>query len=98
MENFVLYNPVKLHFGRGVVNNLGKSVSKYGKRVLLVYGGGSIKKNGIYVQVMDQMKKSGLEVFEYQGINRITSYNVCYTKLLRGQLRLQGRIVGRRDK
>jgi len=68
MENFVLYNPVKLHFGRGVVNNLGKSVSKYGKRVLLVYGGGSIKKNGIYVQVMDQMKKSGLEVFEYQGI------------------------------
>ena len=47
-----LYNPVKLHFGRGVVENLGNAISKYGKRVLLVYGGGSIKKNGIYEQVM----------------------------------------------
>ena len=68
MENFVLYNPVKLHFGRGVVNTLGTSLSKYGKRVLLVYGGGSIKKNGLYGLVMEQMQKSGYKVFEYAGI------------------------------
>jgi alcohol dehydrogenase YqhD (iron-dependent ADH family) len=68
MDNFILYNPVKLHFGRGVVENLGDSISKYGKRVLLVYGGGSIKKNGIYQQVFDQLGRIGAEVFEYPGI------------------------------
>ena len=68
MESFILYNPVKVHFGRGVVDSLGKTVSNYGKRVLLVYGGGSIKKNGIYNQVMEQLHKSGAEVFEYHGI------------------------------
>lgn len=63
-----MYNPVKLHFGRGVADNLGKSVSKYGKRVLLVYGGGSIKRNSVYDEVMAQLQKIGAEVFEYQGI------------------------------
>jgi alcohol dehydrogenase YqhD (iron-dependent ADH family) len=68
MENFVYYNPVKVHFGRGVVDGLGKIVPKYGKRVLLVYGGGSIKRNGIYGKVIDQLRKAEAEVFEYQGI------------------------------
>jgi len=68
MENFILHNPVKLHFGKNVVENLGKSVSHYGKKVLLVYGGGSIKRNGIYGQVTDQLRKAGAEVFEYPGI------------------------------
>jgi len=68
MEQFILYNPVKLHFGRGVAEHLGNTVLKYGKRVLLLYGGGSIKKNGIYDQVMAQLKNIGAEVFEYQGI------------------------------
>jgi alcohol dehydrogenase YqhD (iron-dependent ADH family) len=68
MENFILYNPVKLHFGRGVVQNLGNTIAKYGRRVLLVYGGGSIKKNGIYQQVLEQLQKIDAEVFEYQGI------------------------------
>jgi hypothetical protein len=68
MEKFTLYNPVKLHFGKGVVKDLGKVVSNYGKRVLLVYGGGSIKRNGIYDQVREQLDKSGAVVFEYAGI------------------------------
>jgi len=68
MENFVMHNPVKLHFGRGVVIGLGEAVAKYGKRVLLVYGGGSIKKNGIYEQVAEQLQKIGAQVFEYSGI------------------------------
>jgi alcohol dehydrogenase YqhD (iron-dependent ADH family) len=68
MENFVYYNPVKLHFGRGAVEGLGKVVKNYGNKVLLVYGGGSIKKNGIYDQVVAQLHKIGAEVFEYQGI------------------------------
>jgi alcohol dehydrogenase YqhD (iron-dependent ADH family) len=68
MENFVLYNPVKVHFGKNVVENLGKTVTHYGKKVLLVYGGGSIKRNGIYDQVTVQLEKAGAEVFEYHGI------------------------------
>ena len=63
-----MYNPVKLHFGRGVVEKLGVTLLKYGRRVLLVYGGGSIKKNGIYDEVMAQLHKAGVDVFEYQGI------------------------------
>lgn len=68
MENFIAYNPTKLHFGKDVVNGLGKAVSEYGKKVLLVYGGGSIKKNGIYDQVMDQLYSVGVDVLEYSGI------------------------------
>ena len=68
MENFIFYNPVKLHFGRGVVGKLGNVISKYGNRVLFVYGGGSIKKNGIYEQLIEQLSLSGAEVFEYCGI------------------------------
>lgn len=68
MENFTLYNPVKLYFGKNVVENLGKVVTHYGKKVLLVYGGGSIKKNGIYDMILKQLELSGAEVFEYPGI------------------------------
>lgn len=68
MERFIMYNPVKLHFGRGVVDSLGNTISKYGIKVLLVYGGGSIKKNGIYDRVMQQLTKARVEVFEYSGI------------------------------
>jgi alcohol dehydrogenase YqhD (iron-dependent ADH family) len=68
MENFIMYNPVKLHFGRGVVEDLGHTVRKYGTRVLLVYGGGSIKRNGVYDQVMHQLRGAGLEISEYSGI------------------------------
>ncbi len=68
MENFIAYNPTKLHFGKGVMDGLGKAVAEYGKRVLLVYGGGSIKKNGIYDKVIQQLKSINAEIFEYQGI------------------------------
>jgi len=68
MENFIAYNPVKLHFGKDVLNSLGKSVKEYGKKVLLVYGGGSIKKNGVYEKVIEQLQNINAEVYEYTGI------------------------------
>lgn len=68
MENFIAYNPTKLHFGKGVMNNLGEAVAEYGNRVLLVYGGGSIKNNGIYDRTIKQLNSIGAEVFEYAGI------------------------------
>ncbi len=62
------YNPVQLHFGRGVVSDLGKTVRQYGTKVLLVYGKGSVKKNGSYDDVVAQLEKFGMEVTEYSGI------------------------------
>ena len=68
MENFTAYNPVRLHFGRDVVNHLGKTVKQYGNKVLLTYGQGSVKKYGYYDKVLTQLHSAGLEVFEYAGI------------------------------
>jgi len=68
MENFVAYNPTKLHFGKNVTDNLGKVIKEFGNRVLLVYGGGSIKNNGIYDKMISQLKSIDARVFEYQGI------------------------------
>jgi len=68
MENFVAYNPVQLHFGKGIVSDLGKTVRQYGTKALLVYGKGSVKKNGSYDDVVSQLEKFGIEVTEYSGI------------------------------
>ncbi len=68
MENFTIYNPTTLHFGRDVIHKLGKVISGYGRKVLLVYGKESIKKNGVYEQVIAQLHSSGAEIFEYKGI------------------------------
>jgi alcohol dehydrogenase YqhD (iron-dependent ADH family) len=66
--NFVAYNPVRLHFGKGVTDTLGETVRQYGKKVLLVYGKGSVKKYGYYDRVMAQLKDAGAEVTEFGGI------------------------------
>ena len=68
MENFVAYNPVKVHFGRDVVADLGKTLIPYGKKVLLVYGKGSVKKNSSYNDVIQQLEKFGMEITEFSGI------------------------------
>ncbi|HOY32545.1 MAG TPA: iron-containing alcohol dehydrogenase [Bacteroidales bacterium] len=68
MENFIISNPTCLHFGKGVINDLSETVSKFGKRVLLVYGKNSIKTNGLYAQVVAQLHQAGSAVFEYAGI------------------------------
>jgi alcohol dehydrogenase YqhD (iron-dependent ADH family) len=68
MENFTIYNPVRVHFGMGVLDKLGATVSIYGKKVLLVYGRGSIHRNGVYDKVMEQLSEAGCSVWEYHGI------------------------------
>ncbi len=68
IENFIAYNPTRLHFGKGVTETLGKTVRQYGKKVLLVYGKGSVKKYGYYDQIISQLKKAGLEIIEFSGI------------------------------
>ncbi|MBW6491325.1 MAG: iron-containing alcohol dehydrogenase [Lentimicrobium sp.] len=68
MENFIAYNPTSLHFGKDVIEGLGQIIKKYGTRVLLVYGKGSIKQNGLYDLVKSQLGSIEAEVFEYSGI------------------------------
>jgi alcohol dehydrogenase YqhD (iron-dependent ADH family) len=68
MENFVMYNPVKLHFGDGVTDEIGKVTSEYGRRVLLVMGKGSARSSGAYDQVIHRLQEAGLEITEYSGI------------------------------
>lgn len=68
LGNFNYCNATKLYFGENSINNLTTELSNYGKNVLLVYGGGSIKKNGIYDQVIKILKDCGKEVFEDGGV------------------------------
>lgn len=69
MINDFIYNiPVKIYFGRDQMKNLGAELKKYGKRVLMTYGGGSIKKIGLYDRVVKEIKDAGLELFELSGI------------------------------
>lgn len=69
MNSFVYDIPVRVYFGRNQLSgNLGKELAKYGKRVLLTYGGGSIKRTGLYDRVMEEIKAAGLEVCELSGI------------------------------
>src|SRR6056297_2317635 len=68
MENFIAYNPVKLHFGKDVVNDLGEAASSLGKRALLVYGKGSVLRNGSYDDTVKQLKECSIDIIEYSGI------------------------------
>ncbi|MPQ25468.1 iron-containing alcohol dehydrogenase [Bacillus paralicheniformis] len=68
MENFSYYNPTKLIFGKGQLEQLRKELKEYGKNVLLVYGGGSIKKNGLYDEVTRVLKEEGADMHELSGV------------------------------
>jgi len=68
MQNFTYYNPTKLIFGKETVTKLKDEVPKYGKRVLVVYGGGSIKRNGLYDEVMEILQDINVEVYELSGV------------------------------
>ena len=65
MENFIFQNPTKLIFGKGMIANLAKEIPQ-GKRVLVTFGGGSVKTNGVYDQVKTALQ--GFEVVEFWGI------------------------------
>ncbi|MBO8178605.1 iron-containing alcohol dehydrogenase [Aeribacillus pallidus] len=68
MNQFTFHNPTKLIFGKGQLEQLKTEVPQYGKKVLLVYGGGSIKRNGLYDEVRTYLDEIGAEVFELSGV------------------------------
>ncbi|MCI1953115.1 MAG: iron-containing alcohol dehydrogenase [Clostridiales bacterium] len=68
MKNFDYHIPTDVYFGKGQINKLGQRMSSIAKKVLLVYGGGSIKRIGLYDQIMEQLKQAGITVFELSGV------------------------------
>lgn len=66
--NFIFENPTKIIFGEGSFNALSEELKKYPRRILFVYGGGSIKKNGIYEKICEILKESDKEVTELPGV------------------------------
>ena len=66
--NFMYYNPTKLYFGNDSLKYLEEELKNYGKNIVLIYGGGSIKKNGIYDQVLAILEKLGKNVAEDSGV------------------------------
>ena len=73
MQNFNYMTPTRLIFGKGVVEQLPEVMSNYGKKILLTYGGGSIKKIGLYDKVKELLK--GFEIFELSGIQPNPKYD-----------------------
>ncbi|ERJ12487.1 iron-containing alcohol dehydrogenase [Haloplasma contractile] len=75
MENFIWYNPTKMYFGKGQVSSLNKELKNY-QNILFVYGGGSIKKNGLYDEVRSILKNNNKNYIELSGVEpnpKITS-------------------------
>ena len=68
LGDFTYSNPTKIYFGENSLDNLSTELKNYGKNVLLVYGGGSIKKNGIYDKVIDILKKCDKTIIEDAGV------------------------------
>lgn len=68
MENFIYSIPTTVYFGKGKLASLGSELKKYGNRVLLVYGQGSIKKNGCYQEILSQCKEHDICIWELGGV------------------------------
>ena len=85
MENFIHSIPTQLYFGKGQIINLSMSLERYGKRVLLTYGGGSIKKTGLYDEVMKILVDGKFIVVECGGIDpnpRIESVELDFVRII----------------
>jgi alcohol dehydrogenase YqhD (iron-dependent ADH family) len=68
MKNFVFHNPTKILFGRDTIPSIGSETAAHGKTALMVFGGGSIKKNTIYDQVTASLTEAGVTIVEHGGV------------------------------
>ena len=68
VDPFIYHNPTKVYFGNDALSHIHEELPHWGKNALLVYGGGSIKKNGIYDAVVEEIKKAGISAYEISGV------------------------------
>ena len=80
LGDFTYSNPTRLYFGKNALDGLAKELTNYGKNILLTYGGGSIKKSGIYDSVVAVLKSAGKNIIELPGVMA----NPTYEKLIEG--------------
>ncbi len=80
MQNFVFHNPTKIIFGRDTVKSIGPETAVWGRRTLLVYGQGSIKRTGLYDRVIDALAESGVDIVEHGGVRS----NPCLSHVREG--------------
>ncbi len=87
MQNFMFDNPTRIIFGKGMITRIGNEVKRFGTKVLLVYGRGSIKKHGIYDQVISSLKDASLHVVEFSGVkaNPVLSYAIKGIELAKNE-------------
>ena len=68
LGDFTYHNPCCVHFGPHALEELPKELASYGPRVLLTYGGGSVKRSGLYQKIVDMLHDAGKTVFEVSGV------------------------------
>ena len=68
MQYFVFENPTKIIFGKGSIARIGAEAKRFGRRVLMVYGMGSVRASGVYEQVLNSLKEAGVDVVELSGV------------------------------
>jgi alcohol dehydrogenase len=78
MENFRFFNPTAIIFGRDTEKFVGAETKKRGKRVLVHFGGGSIKKSGLYDRVISSLRESGIKFFELGGVKPNPRLSLVY--------------------
>ena len=81
MQKFIYEYPTKVYFGEGAVKEyLDEAIGKYGQNIMLAYGGGSVKKNGVYDEVKKILETAGKKVIDFSGIMS----NPTYAKVQEG--------------
>ncbi|MDD3796645.1 MAG: iron-containing alcohol dehydrogenase [Lachnospiraceae bacterium] len=78
MINFKSYNPTRIIFGRDTYKKVGEEVQNYGKKVLMVYGGKSLKANGTYDEVVKSLEAAGIEFCELEGVKPNPRLSLVY--------------------
>lgn len=78
MIDFTFENPTRIHFGKDSLKQLSAEIDRYGKRVLLVYGGGSIKRIGLYDQVLAILNQKNAQVWEVSGVQPNPRLSLVY--------------------
>ncbi|OPZ78047.1 MAG: NADH-dependent butanol dehydrogenase A [Alphaproteobacteria bacterium ADurb.Bin438] len=78
MENFELCLPTKMIFGKGEENKVGEHIKPYADKILLHFGGGSVKRSGLYERVINSLKEAGIEIFELGGVKANPTLPLVY--------------------